>query len=200
MDSLTSLMPLLTGGAQIASAGSGLYEGYENQQYQDKLRSLAQNPAQLQQYEQGFVQPLNAGLTQGVANQAQAYAAERGLGQSPGPQSEILAQAIAPYVQQNQQNGYQNALQALGLGGGAKTQNTQQGLTQLFSGLKPFTQLGQQPGGAGAPTTGGDANSQLNSVEEFSGLLPPVQPQSSSTNYMIPDQGLQDFSFPGVGG
>jgi hypothetical protein len=192
MDSLTSLMPLLTGGAQLASAGSNLYQGYENQQYQDKLRSLAQNPGQLQQYEQGFVQPLNAGLTAGVANQAQAYAAERGLGQSPGPSQEIEAQAIAPYVQQNQQQGYQNALQALGLGGGAQPQNTQQGLTQLFSGLNGLGKYAQLNSGTGA--AGYDPNAQLNAAQEFSGLTP-APTYAASTDYTIPTQGLQDFSF-----
>jgi hypothetical protein len=191
MDSLTSLIPLLSGGASLASAGSNLYQGYENQQYQDKLRSLAQNPAQLQQYEQGFVQPLNAGLTAGVANQAQAYAAERGLGQSPGPSQEILAQAIAPYVQQNQQQGYSNALQALGLGGGAQPQNTQAGLTQLAAGLKPFGQLGQ---GSSAAPVAGDPNAQLNAAQEFAGLTP-APTYAASTDYTIPTQGLQDFSF-----
>lgn len=192
MDALSGLMPLLTGGAQIASAGSNIYQGYENQQYQDKLRSLAMNPQQLQTYEQGFVQPLNAGLTQGVSNQAQAYAAERGLGQSPGPQSEIIAQAIAPYIQQNQQNGYQNALQALNLGGGAKPPNTQAGLTSLFAGLKPFGQIGQPGAGGGAGT---DPNAQLNAVEEFSGLAGGASPTIDPSNYTIPTQGLQDFSW-----
>src|SRR5216684_3083470 len=107
MEALTKLLPVLTGGAQVASAGSNIYENYKQQEYQNKLRSLSQDPAALNKYAQGFVQPLNAGLEKGVANQAQAYAAERGLGSSPGPSQDILEQAIAPYIQQNQQSGYQ---------------------------------------------------------------------------------------------
>ena len=133
--SLTSLLPAITAGGQIASGASNIYQGYENQQYQDKLRSLAQNPQKLNAYEQQFVQPMNAGLTQGVENQAQGYAAERGLGESPALTQEIVAQAIAPYIQQNQQSGYSSALQALGLGGGAQPSSTSAGLSQLFSGL-----------------------------------------------------------------
>jgi hypothetical protein len=199
MDALTSIMPVLTGGAQVASAGSNIYEGYKQQQYQDKLRALAQNPAQMNQYAQGFVQPLNAGLEKGVANEAQAYAAERGLGQSPGPSSEILAQAIAPYVQQNSQAGYQNALQALNLGGGARPPNTQQGLTQLFAGLKPFTQLGQPgSGGGGNPAA---AYQGLDTAQGIAMEAPPPQPTPTPSLDFIPTQGLQDFAFPaGYGG
>lgn len=142
ISSITSLLPILSAGANVASAGSNLYQGYENQKYQDMLRSYAGNPQKLQAYEQGFVKPLNAGLVKGVENQAQGYAAERGLAQSPALQQEIVAQALGPYEQQNQQEGYQNALAALGLGGGAKPPDTQGGLTSLFAGLQGLQGLG----------------------------------------------------------
>lgn len=190
MEALTGLMPLLTGGAQIASAGSNIYEGYKQQQYQDKLRSLAQDPAALNKYAQGFVQPLNAGLEKGVANEAQAYAAERGLGTSPGPSQEILAQAIAPYVQQNSQAGYQNALQALGLGGGANPPSTSKGLTDLFAGMKGLTKVNPtQPGGAPV-----DPYANLGSVQELASLGSVVPTSTPSTDF-IPTQGLNDFAF-----
>lgn len=190
MEALTSLMPILSGGAQVASAGSNIYEGYKQQQYQDKLRSLAQDPAKMNAYAQGFVQPLNAGLEKGVANEAQAYAAERGLGQSPGPSQEILAQAIAPYVQANQASGYQQAIQALGLGGGANPPNTQTGLTQLFAGLKPLMKVNPTAPG-GAPT---DPYAQLGSAQELASLSSISPTPTPATGY-IPTQGLNDFAF-----
>lgn len=140
--SLSSLIPALTTGSQVASTGANLYQGYKNQQYQDQLRSIAEDPSKMNAYAQQFVHPLNAGLEKGVANEAQAYAAERGLAQSPGPQSEIIAQAIAPYVQQNQQNAYNIALRSLGVGGGAQPSDTQTNLTQTLAGLKGLTQYG----------------------------------------------------------
>lgn len=195
MDSLTTLMPFLSGGASVASAGSNIYEQYKQQQYQDKLRSLAQNPQQMAQYAAGFVQPLNAGLEKGVANEAQAYAAERGLGQSPAASQEILAQAIAPYVQQNQQQGYQNALQALGLGGGARPPNTQAGLTQLFAGLKPFMKAQPATTTPGAPV---DPYAQLGSAQELASLAPPIQTQPTPSLDFLNTQPLQDFAFSGA--
>lgn len=198
MDAIKSIMPALTGGAQVASAGSNIYEGYKQQQYQDKLRSFAQDPAKLNQYAQGFVQPLNAGLEKGVANEAQAYAAERGLGQSPGPSQEILAQAIAPYVQQNSQAGYQNALQALNLGGGAQPRNTQQGLTQLFAGLKPFMGVNPAAAGGGNP---GNAYQGLDVAQGIAMDAPAPQPTPTPSLDFLNTQGLQDYAFPsGFGG
>ena len=147
---LTSLAssPATTGAldlAQIGSTGYNLYDQYQNQQYQNKLRSYAQDPAKMNAYAQQFTQPLNAGLTAGVANQAQSDLATRGLSDSPEIAQQVYAQAIAPYIQQNQQQGYQNALQALNLGGGAippqlQQQNNLSALTKAFSKHKPIGQ------------------------------------------------------------
>jgi hypothetical protein len=62
-----------------------------------------------------------------------------------------MAQSIAPYIQQNQQDGYQDALQALQLGGGAVNPNLQSANT-ISALTKAFSQLGgaQQPGGEAA--------------------------------------------------
>ena len=151
----SALAPYLQGAGTVASLGSSaynIYNQYQNQQYQDKLRSLAQNPSELNAYAQQFTQPLNAGLTASVANQAQAYLAQRGLSDSPEISQQVEAQAIAPQIQQNQQAGYQNALQALGLGGGAISPGQQQqtSMAQLTKALSQLLQLGgqggQQPG------------------------------------------------------
>lgn len=186
VSAITPFLSVASTAGSLASTGSNIYQGYQNQQYQDKLRSLAQNPQALNQYEQGFVQPLSAGLTQGVENQAQGYAAERGLSQSPALQSEIVSQALAPYIQSQQQSGYSNALQALGLGGGATPSNTQASLTSGLSGLSGLSKLGQ--GGSAAASASGDPYSSLGSAQELAGLTPtvPYAPGGDSS-------GLQSF-------
>lgn len=149
----SALAPILQTITGVGSAGStayNLYNQYQNQQYQNQLRSFAQDPAKMNAYAAKFTQPLTAGLTAGVANQAQADLATRGLTDSPEISQQVYAQAIAPYVQQNQQQGYQNALQALQVGGGAipPAQRQQQSLSAL---AKAFSQFGGGAGGAGGP-------------------------------------------------
>ena len=121
--------------AQLGSTGYGLYNTYQNQQYQNQLRSYAQNPQKMNQYAAQFTQPLTAGLTTGVENNAQAKLAQSGLSDSPQIAQQVYAQALAPSIQQNQNQGYQNALSALNLGGGAQTSNTGTALAKAFSQL-----------------------------------------------------------------
>jgi hypothetical protein len=128
--------------AGIGSTAYNLYNQYENQEYQSKLRSMAQDPAKMNAYAAQFTQPLTAGLQTGVANAAQADLATRGLTDSPQISQQVYAQAIAPYLQQNQQQGYQNALQALQVGGGAVNPNnsstaTIAALAKMFAGGPP---------------------------------------------------------------
>lgn len=132
--------------ASLGSVGYNLYNQYQNQQYQNKLRDLASNPTKMNQYAEQFTKPLNAGLTTGVANQAQSYLASHGLTDSPQISEQVEAQAIAPYIQQNQQAGYQNALQALNVGGGAVNPNSQSANT-IAALAKAFSQWGR--GGPG---------------------------------------------------
>ena len=78
--SMSSLMQMITGGIGAVGTGGGIWNNIQNAQYQNKLRSLAQNPAKMMAYAKGFEQPLQAGLLKGVENQTQGYAAERGVG------------------------------------------------------------------------------------------------------------------------
>ena len=146
---LTAIQPELKAGTEVASLGStayNMYNQYQNQQYQTQLRSLAQDPAKMNAYAAKFTQPLTAGLQTGVANQAQADLASRGLTDSPEISQAVYAQAIAPYIQQQQNQGYQNALQALQVGGGAVNPNNNS--PAAISALaKAFSNM---PGGNGA--------------------------------------------------
>jgi len=155
MQALTSALPAITNVAKIGSTGYNLYNQFRQQQYQNKLRSLATNPAKMAEFAAGYTKPLTAGLTKSVGNEAQAYLGERGLSDSPEITQQVLAQALAPYIQQNQQLGYSNALQALGLGGGAipPGQQQQTSMDQLAS---IFANLTKKGGGGIDPSSWGD--------------------------------------------
>jgi hypothetical protein len=190
---LTSLAssPATTGAldlAQVGSTGYNLYNQYQNQQYQNKLRSYAQDPAKMNAYAQQFTKPLDAGLTTGVANQAQSDLATRGLSDSPEIAQQVYAQAIAPYIQQNQQQGYQNALQALDLGGGAINPALQQ-QNSLSALTKAFSQLGG---------SGGQINPAIFAQLMQSGGVQPATLDTGGNDYM-PDYGAglgSDYSDP----
>ena len=128
------------GAAKIGSTGYNMYNQYENQQYQNKLRDLASNPSKLAAYAAQYEKPLTAGLTSAVGNNTQSYLASRGLSSSPQISQEVEAQAISPYVQQNQQDAYKTALEALQLGekstsGSGSTGNAISSLSGLLSNL-----------------------------------------------------------------
>lgn len=151
---LTAIQPELKVGTEVAGLGStayNLYNQYQQQQYQNKLRDLASDPAKMNAYAAKFTQPLTAGLQKGVANEAQGYLASRGLSDSPQISEQVEAQAIAPYIQQNQQQGYQNALQALQIGGGAIPPGQQQ-QSSMDALIKAFSRFGA-PGSSPAPAT-----------------------------------------------
>jgi hypothetical protein len=190
MPQLAALVPLISAVTGIAGAGSSLYNTYENQQYQDKLRSYAENPNKLESYAAGFTQPPTAGLVQGVENQAQGYAAERGLATSPAAEQQIVSQAIAPYIQQNQQLGLGTALQALGLGGGASP-NPAGGFTGLAASLAQLSKL-FQPSAPGANQTAQQVyNADTDAIESS---LPQIPYEPYST------VDLNNFAFAPAGG
>jgi hypothetical protein len=157
MDAITqafqSIQPILKPATEVASIGStayNMYNQYQQQQYQDKLRSLSTDPAAVSKLAAGYTQPLTAGLEKGVANNTQAYLAERGLTESPQISQEVQSQAIAPYIQQNQQQGYSLALQALGLGGGAinpayQKQDSMSALAKAFAQMPGLSKPGTDP-------------------------------------------------------
>jgi hypothetical protein len=135
--------------ANLGSIGYGLYNNYQNQAYQNQLRSYAQDPSKMNAYASKFTKPLTAGLNSAVGNNTQAYLAQRGLSESPQIAAQVQSQAIAPYVQENQKTGYSDALQALNLGGGAANTGAQaaNGVSSL---AKAFSSLGGANNGSAA--------------------------------------------------
>lgn len=184
---LASLTPALQTGSSIAGLGStayNLYNQYQNQQYQNKLRSYAQDPTKLNAYAAQFTQPLDAGLTAAVNNQTQAQLAQAGLSESPQISQEVEAQAIAPYIQQNQQQGYSNALQALNLGGGAVNPNSQSPAT-IAALSKAFSQFGGLSSLSQLMKLVNQGNSQAGSIST----------PSDNLSDQIPYQPTQGFDF-----
>lgn len=200
MDGITSLLssiqPELKAGTEVAGLGStayNLYNQYQQQQYQNKLRSYAQDPSKLNAYAAQFTQPLTAGLQKGVANETQGYLASRGLSDSPQISEQVEAQAIAPYIQQDQNQGYQNALQALNLGGGAIPPQLQSA-SSLAALTKAFSQL---PGSN--PYPGASALTNLMQLVNAGNVNNPPQTTPSyldSSSYIpsVPDNQTLDLS------
>jgi hypothetical protein len=167
-----SILPAL----QVGSTGFNLYNQEKNQQYQDTLRTDAQNPAKVTALAQQYTQPLTAGLTAAVNNQTQAQLAQAGLSESPQIAQTVEAEAIAPYIQQNQQAGYQDAIQALGLGGGAIPPALQQ-QNSIAALAKAFAQPGGTPPGTlqalqNYLRTMGTSSPQLNPAQFNPGAAP----------------------------
>src|SRR5271154_1425828 len=115
----------------LAGAGSNIFSAIQNQQQisqaqgaQKYVNSILQNPAKLQASAAAYTQPLAAGLTADLSNQVQGNLAERGLGSSPAAYTQQLTQALAPYIQQNQQYGMNDLLQSLGILSGQKPLTT----------------------------------------------------------------------------
>ena len=116
---------------------------------QNFVENLIKNPVAMQKYIAGFTQPLSKGLTQNVGNEVQGYLGERGLSYSPAISGDVMAQALAPYQQQEQQMGVSAALQSLGMTPGAPgpMSNVSGPLALLLRQLNPTPgqQTQQQP-------------------------------------------------------
>ena len=194
LQAIQSVLKPATEAASLGSSAYNLYNQYQNQQYQNQLRSYAQDPAKMNAYAAQFTQPLTAGLQTGVANQAQADLASRGLTDSPEISQQVYAQALAPYIQQNQQNGYNNALQALQVGGGAVNPNTQSANT--------ISALAKMFAGQNAPSnlSGASALTNIRSLIQ-PGANPSIQPTPYDMgDQSIPYQPTQQFDLSGRGG
>lgn len=167
--------------ANLGSIGYGLYNNYQNQAYQNQLRSYAQDPAKMNAYASKFTKPLTAGLNSAVGNNTQAYLAQRGLSESPQIAAQVQSQAIAPYVQENQKTGYSDALQALNLGGGASNTGAQaaNGVSSL---AKAFSALGDS----------NDGNAALKRILQLANSG--ATPQTTDTpGQELPTEAIQNF-------
>lgn len=187
---------------KVGLAGAGLLGNYLNQRkigqatdqqlaWQKFVQQTLSNPAAFQKFAAGYTQPLTAGLTQGVLNQDQAWLAQHGLSQSPAIAGDVVNQSLAPYIQQQQNQGIQNAINALGIGSNPQVlsllQRNPANLTGLLQSL--MKQPGQLPSPQSVGTTGGILQAQPTDIN------PPPSITASNT----PDWGtiLGGTTMPG---
>lgn len=164
-EAIAAIGPLLGAGGgpggflKLLTTGFGLIGNIMAQQQQqsavNRITSYQKNPAKAAAAINSLTQPLSLGLTQDVGNNVQGYLAERGLSGSPNISASVLAQALAPYQQQNQQTAEQEFFQLLNPLGAqyGKPQN----MTNLFSQFNPIPGVGTPtfPGGGGYPSGSG---------------------------------------------
>lgn len=138
-----------------ATAGAGFLQNWMAQrqasQKQKFVQDLIQNPAKFAAYVSSFQKPLAAGLTSDISRQTDAYGAERGLGSSPAVMKDTYAQALAPFLLQQQNSAEQTALQSLGIYENSPTQKPMD-----VSGILKALMGG---GGGTNPTAGIDLSS-----------------------------------------
>lgn len=129
MQALSSLGSFLTTDAKplnsllgLAGLGTNIYSGIQNIQSENRaagaqkyVTNLLENPTKMAAERAKYTQPLTAGLTSDIGNQVQAGLAERGLSSSPAAYTQQLTAALAPYILQQQQQGQDSLMSALGL-------------------------------------------------------------------------------------
>jgi len=145
--------------AALGLAGAGTISNYLQQGQQDALRNkiLGQTPASTAAAIHGLEQPLSSGLISGVENQAQGYLGERGLNESPAVTTEVVSQALAPYLQQQQQQAaseYESMLSSQENPGLFSAPSNTSALWQLILGGAPATanKPGATPPQSSTPT------------------------------------------------
>lgn len=142
---------LLLGGMLGTGEIGNILEERKRAQYQNFVMNLIKDPAKLTQMVLKAQRPLDNALVQAINNRVQADLASRGLSQAPGVFAAEQSQAIAPYIQQNEQTAMQQVLASLGLPAGTfrKPENLSPLLTQF---LRAFRTGG---GGGGATSDTG---------------------------------------------
>jgi len=181
-------------GAGVAGTGlvQNLLANNEAQQKQKFVEQLITNPQKFASYVQGFQQPLQAGLTQDIARSTDAYGAERGLGSSPVALQDMYAQALAPVLQQQQQQAQQTALSSLGIYENSPTTKP----VDISSILKALMMGGQQQGPN--PTAGINPASIPNTFGTLADL-PSAAPTPQLPPPMVGNGGFDPTTMEGYG-
>jgi hypothetical protein len=133
---------ILKTGAIGGGAGFDLLSDIRNLQQINRLRDYQNNPGKAAAWINGATQPLSLALKQGVGNATQGYLAERGLATSPSIAAATEAQAVAPYIQHNQDEATQAFLAMLN-----PQKYPQIDLGGLMKLLKPTPGFGSGGGG-----------------------------------------------------
>lgn len=131
-------------------------------QYLNYVTNLVKDPAAISRMATSEAAPLSQSLVQSVNNQVQGDMAARGLAQAPGIFAASQSQALAPFVQQNQNTALEAVLRQLGIpiSAGSTMQFSAPGnMTNLLSQFLKSTQarpIGAAPVAPGItlPTSG----------------------------------------------
>jgi len=134
-------------GTSIMQMISNMSIAQKEKQAVDRALWYSKNPQAISQMQQQFEKPLDQGLIKGTENIVNASLGEQGLSQAPGIQQQVSQQALAPYIQQNQNTALMEVFKALGLPAEA---------LQALSGMKSPGALAMQlksilPQGPGTP-------------------------------------------------
>lgn len=170
----------------LAGTGTNIFSGIQNMQQNQRLANaqkyvtdLVTNPAKMTQATAAYTAPLTAGLTDEITNQVQGNLSERGLGSSPAAFTQQLTQALAPFVQNNQNQGFQNLMASLGLASGGNLHPfPNMDITQLLKQL----QLGKSS--PDSSPGGGSLDSILSEIENPTNLQTSYDTQS----FLFPEE------------
>lgn len=199
MDAIASIgkiMPAITGGMGLVS---NIIQGNRQNSLQAdavrrarELTALVNNPALFNAKIKALQQPLSQGLVAGTGQEVQGLMAERGLGGSPQQMEEVLAQALGPQIQNEQQMAI-NALLS-GYGVGNQTTGTAMNTitptdTSTFWQMLQKANTPQLPGGSSSP--GGLTPSGGSSSGDYG--------YGGTTPYLPPDTSGGSYQFPGTG-
>jgi len=109
----------------------------------DRSIYYSKHPEAISNLVSSMTKPLSSGLVKGTENIVNASLGEQGLSQAPGIQGQVLAQALAPYQQNEQQMAIAEVFKALGLPAEALAgiQSTQRpnDLAAMLKGILPQT-------------------------------------------------------------
>lgn len=183
------LMGLLGMGENIFSKIMQWRAMSQAKQQQEQLQKLISNPSLLSARIRQATQPLDQNLTRTVTDQTLADLATRGLNPqtAPGTTQQAVAQALAPYEQQNVNAATQMIMQTLGL-----PFESAMALAKQWGGSGTDTSsiwknLFSQQGGTFDPSVGGVSDPALGTI---SGI-----PSSGGVN--TPDPTAPDITLPG---
>lgn len=126
MSNIGSWIGKNTGILNTAATGVGtlanFLQGRKVNSYNDAIlaneqakQAILNDPAKMAAKVAMFRHPLDQGLVSGVGNATQGYLAERGLSASPAIQEQVMAQALGPYVNENENTSLMAALRSLGI-------------------------------------------------------------------------------------
>lgn len=143
---------LLLGGMLGTGEIGNILEERKRASYQNMILDLIRHPEKLTAMVLKAQRPLDNALVQAINNRVQADLASRGLSQAPGVFAAEQSQAIAPFIQQNEQTAMQQVLASLGLPSGTfrQPENLSPLLTQFLRTFRTAT-----PGGGGGATDTG---------------------------------------------